>query len=99
MFSGGFNVENNKKITFKVPNKDIWIRSGTVFPKEVIQKSYIEKIGMTIEVCGIFVRLIDVIIDDEFINLILTAIPEEILKLEKILYNLNSHMSLEISSK
>lgn len=55
------------KMTISVPNADTNLGNYTVCPKEVIQKAYKDKIGGTIEFCGVPMKVVDVRITDEYI--------------------------------
>lgn len=59
--------ETSNRITMKVPNRDILLRNATLYPKEVIQKGYTDKIGGTIDFCGVPMKVVDVRVTDDYI--------------------------------
>ena len=59
---------------YSIPNIDLR-SSGTIVPKEVLQKSYLAMIGETINFCGVPAKIIDVEITEEFIVLEVVDTP------------------------
>jgi len=64
---------------YSIPNIDLR-SSGTIVPKEVLQKAYLAMIGETIDFCGVPTKINDVVITEESIVLDLEDSPA-ILKL------------------
>jgi hypothetical protein len=47
-------------VTFQIPNKDTYISPFTLCPREVLQQSYIDKIGKTIDYFGDMKKVVSV---------------------------------------
>lgn len=69
-------------ITISLPNRDILTHSGTLFPKQVLHKSYLEKIGQYINILGVDAKLEGVTMNENSINLIVTLSVEDLSKFE-----------------
>jgi hypothetical protein len=59
--------KNSQSTIFTVANKDTYIGPFTLCPKEVLQKSYIDKIGHNIDYCGTLKKVISVKITEDSI--------------------------------
>ena len=60
------NLEQSN-ITLTIPNRDTFISEHTICPKEVLQKTYKDKMGDYINYCGSSKKVKNVQITDEFI--------------------------------
>ena len=56
-------------LTIKVPNADTNIGFCTICPKEVLQKAYKDKVGSTIDFLGAKMKVVEVRITEESIEM------------------------------
>ena len=66
----------SENYTINFPNADSYLGNYTTCPKEVLQKAWTDKVGKTLEVCGVLMRVVNVRIDEKFMFVDLEKIKE-----------------------
>lgn len=80
---------SNGTVVFSIPNRDMYTDRFTKCPKEVLQKSYVDSIGKTIEFGGRPREVLNVNVTDEFIRIELSGISKDCFSAKPISFSLS----------